>query len=151
MMVLVGGQCRKVGKTTAVCQIIAAIPEARWIAYKITPHHHAADSSRDPDTERYLRAGAVFAELVEGSIPQLPAGANVIIESNAAIAHCEPDVVLYIADPDNADVKPSAAAVERRAHFRIDVGADVPAEMIDMIRRLLSAPLSLRQTDLGHR
>src|SRR3982751_5950835 len=115
MMVLVGGQCRKVGKTTAVCQIIAAIPEANWMAYNVTPHQHAADSSRDSDTERYLRAGAVSAELVEGSMPHLPAGANVIIESNAAIEYFEPDVVLYIADPDSADVKPSAAAVERHA------------------------------------
>ena len=141
MMVLVGGQCRKVGKTTAVCQIIAATPEAKWVAYKITPHHHAADSSRNPDTERYLQAGAVSAELIQGSMPHLPAGANVIIESNSAIAQFEPDFVLYIADPNSADVKSSAAAVERRAHFRIDARTNVPSEVIDVIRLKLSAPL----------
>ena len=111
------------------------------MAYKITPHHHAADSSRNPDTERYLRAGAVSAELIEGSMPHLPADANIIIESNSAIEFFEPDVVLYIADRDNADVKSSAAAVERRAQFRINAGTDVPSEIIDVIRRKLSAPL----------
>lgn len=141
MMVLVGGQRRKVGKTTAVCQIIAAIPEANWMAYKVTPHHHAADSSRNPDSDRYLRAGAISAELIEGSMPHLPTHENTIIESNSAIEYCEPDVVLYIGDPNNADVKSSAAAVERRAQFRIDAGTDVPSEMLDVIRRKLSAPL----------
>ena len=71
-------------------------------------------------------------------MPHLPAGANIIIESNSAIEFFEPDVVLYIADEAKADVKSSAAAVERRAHFRMNASADVPSEIIDVIRRKFS-------------
>jgi hypothetical protein len=40
-MVIVGGQCRKVGKSALVVDLIRAFPERRWTAVKVTPY--AAD------------------------------------------------------------------------------------------------------------
>ncbi|MGH9527037.1 MAG: hypothetical protein ACRD2F_10205 [Terriglobales bacterium] len=79
--VVVGGQSRNVGKTSAVCSLIAAFPECRWTAVKITQFGHgicsrsghACDCACDDadwalqeqrnrtgpkDTPRFLRAGA---------------------------------------------------------------------------------------------
>jgi Molybdopterin-guanine dinucleotide biosynthesis protein len=42
VIVVVGGQSRKVGKTTVVCEILRATPERGWIAIKISPHAHGA-------------------------------------------------------------------------------------------------------------
>jgi len=39
-VVVVGGHTRGIGKTQLVCDLIAAIPEARWIAGKITQYGH---------------------------------------------------------------------------------------------------------------
>src|SRR5258708_3782736 len=82
MLIAVGGHSRNIGKTTVVCGIIAAFPECRWQAFKITQHGHnicATDghacgcAPADPshpyaldaqaeadstDTGRFLRAGA---------------------------------------------------------------------------------------------
>ncbi|MBI3683465.1 MAG: hypothetical protein HY235_24080 [Acidobacteria bacterium] len=82
MLVAVGGHSRNIGKTSVVCGLIAAIPEARWLAVKITQHGHehcttdGAPCDCDPgdplhpyaldeqiapdetDSGRYLKAGA---------------------------------------------------------------------------------------------
>ena len=39
-IIVVGGSNRGVGKTTLVCALIAALPEYRWNAVKITTHDH---------------------------------------------------------------------------------------------------------------
>jgi hypothetical protein len=39
-IIVVGGSNRGVGKTTLVCGLIAALPEYRWNAVKITTHDH---------------------------------------------------------------------------------------------------------------
>lgn len=80
-IVVVGGQSRKVGKTTMVAGLIAALPEYRWTAFKISLHRHGGrwkgdglgngapdrhtwevseekDRSGDADTSRFLAAGA---------------------------------------------------------------------------------------------
>ncbi len=81
-VVVVGGQARRVGKTSVVCGLIAAMPERRWTAIKITQHgHHICagdggrcdcatpdhsfaiteerDSTGTNDTSRYLQSGAI--------------------------------------------------------------------------------------------
>jgi len=82
MLIAVGGHSRNVGKTSVVCGIIAAIPEAKWQAIKITQHGHHVCSEHtvpcrcapedpshpyalnaqtvadDSDSGRYLKAGA---------------------------------------------------------------------------------------------
>jgi hypothetical protein len=80
-MVVVGGHTRSVGKTQLVCDIIAAFPQANWIAGKITQYGHGVcaqngsdcdcapdehicamewemHSGRGTDSARFLAAGA---------------------------------------------------------------------------------------------
>jgi hypothetical protein len=50
-VVVVGGHTRSIGKTQLVCDLIAAFPEANWIAGKITQYGHGvcAQNGRDCD------------------------------------------------------------------------------------------------------
>jgi hypothetical protein len=86
-IVVIGGHSRSVGKTSVVAGLIAALPEMKWTAFKVTQYGHgicsakgeacscAADDhswaiteerdlSGDSDTSRFLAAGAVRAWLV---------------------------------------------------------------------------------------
>lgn len=81
-IVVVGGHTRNIGKTSVVAGIIAALPEMRWTAFKVTQFGHgmcsangepcdcetaehtvAVSEERDggtgTDSARYLAAGAV--------------------------------------------------------------------------------------------
>jgi hypothetical protein len=81
-LIVVGGQSRKVGKTSVVAGLIAALREYEWLAAKISQHGHevcsggacdcvtadhtaAVSEERDragkTDTSRFLAAGAVRA------------------------------------------------------------------------------------------
>lgn len=138
MIVVVGGQARKVGKTRAVCEIIAATPEARWVVYKMSPHFHGrVEPGQGGDTGRFLRAGAAEAFLIESEeIPALPQGRNVIIESNTAAAQICADLFLFVVAPEQAEWKESA----RRLFGKADcvVSGSVPPQVIDWIHRFLS-------------
>jgi len=50
-LIVVGGHTRSIGKTQLVCDIIAAFPQAKWIAGKITQYGHGvcAQNGRDCD------------------------------------------------------------------------------------------------------
>ena len=124
MTVIVAGQGRKSGKTTAVCDIIAATRGAFWTAIKLTPHSHGADlenpvvfeereSGATTDTARYLAAGAQRAFWVRSraadfarAIKPLAPG-NSIIESNSAAGHIPADLVIFV---DNARTETKASA-----------------------------------------
>lgn len=83
-LVVVGGHTRSVGKTSVVAGLIAALPERRWLAIKITQFGHGVcavnmdscdcapqghgwaiseeqDRSGKSDSSRFLAAGAVRA------------------------------------------------------------------------------------------
>lgn len=83
-LVVIGGHSRSVGKTSVVAGLIAALPELRWTALKITQYGHGIcsangkacqcacddhswaiseeqDRSGDSDTSRFLVAGAIRA------------------------------------------------------------------------------------------
>jgi hypothetical protein len=83
-IVVIGGHSRSVGKTSVVAGLIAALPELRWTALKITQYGHGIcsangaacdcatadhswavseekDRSGKSDTSRFLLAGAVRA------------------------------------------------------------------------------------------
>jgi hypothetical protein len=47
-IIVVGGSNRGVGKTALVCSVIAALPEYRWAAVKISSHDHPHAVSRGP-------------------------------------------------------------------------------------------------------
>jgi hypothetical protein len=80
-IIVVGGHTRSIGKTQLVCDIIAALPEANWIAGKITQYGHGVcaqnghdcdcapdehvcaidwehDAGSGTDSSRFLAAGA---------------------------------------------------------------------------------------------
>jgi molybdopterin-guanine dinucleotide biosynthesis protein len=80
-IVVVGGHTRSIGKTQLVCDIISALPEANWIAGKITQYGHGVcaqngqdcdcapdehvcaiswerDANAGTDSSRFLAAGA---------------------------------------------------------------------------------------------
>ena len=43
-VIVIGGHSRNVGKTSVVAGLIAALPEFRWTALKITQHGHSVCS-----------------------------------------------------------------------------------------------------------
>src|SRR5215475_15264166 len=80
-IIVVGGHTRSIGKTQLVCDIISAVPEANWIAGKITQYGHGVcaqnghdcdcapdehvcaiswehDAATGTDSSRFLAAGA---------------------------------------------------------------------------------------------
>jgi molybdopterin-guanine dinucleotide biosynthesis protein len=80
-IVIVGGHTRSIGKTQLVCDVISALPEANWIAGKITQYGHGVcaqngqdcdcapdehvcaiswehDATTGTDSSRFLAAGA---------------------------------------------------------------------------------------------
>lgn len=72
---MIAGSGRGAGKTAVGCALMAAMPEFRWAAAKVTSHMHdlpdglLAETNRnsDKDTGRYLAAGAERSFLVEAS------------------------------------------------------------------------------------
>ena len=59
-LVVVGGHTRNIGKTALVCELIRALPEAAWVAGKITQYGHGvcAANGRDCDCapDEHVRA-----------------------------------------------------------------------------------------------
>lgn len=93
-IVVVGGHSRNVGKTSVVANLIAAMPEMRWTAFKITQYGHGfcsadgkpcdcatddhtiaisaeRDSSTGTDSARFLASGAVRSLWVRTRIGML--------------------------------------------------------------------------------
>jgi hypothetical protein len=113
MILAVGGHTRNIGKTSLVCSLIAAFPEARWTAVKITQYGHgvcsaqgedckcadipncpyALDEETKPsgsDTGRFLASGAaraVWLRTAQGQLAEgLPAFRELVSESEHVIA-----------------------------------------------------------------
>jgi len=140
-VLVIGGQSRKVGKTSVVCGLIAALPEMRWTAIKLTQHEpfepvaglppsillrEENDSNSGTDSSRYLAAGAERAFWVRvppghlgaqmPKIRELISGAeNMILESNSILELIDPDLALCVLDPAMADFKSSAQLCFERA------------------------------------
>jgi hypothetical protein len=133
VIVVVGGQARKAGKTRAMCDIIAATRDVRWTAVKISPHEHHATGAGD--TQRYLGAGAAAACLITPGEP-LPAAANLIVESNAVMETLRPDLFVFVADDDRSEWKDSARRVFPLAD--IVVQGRITPEVLRRIRETLS-------------
>jgi len=129
-IVVIGGQARKVGKTSVVAGLIAALPEFHWTAVKISEHGHGEawgisedhDRSGETDTSRFLAAGAARALWVRAGSADLAnavtdlkarlAGAeNVMVESTRVVKFLRPDIFLLVLDPGNPDFKESAREV----------------------------------------
>lgn len=136
-VIMVGGQTKNVGKTTLICNIIAAFPNADWIAVKISNHLHIPQNSKQlargdewsiweqnpttdrNDTARFLRSGAARALLVQAENSllepacaclnnELASAKNVIVESASAAEWLHHDLLLILLDPSQDDFKVSA-------------------------------------------
>jgi hypothetical protein len=135
-LIVIGGHSQRVGKTSVVAGIIAALPEYRWSALKITPHGHGLESATgrekapwaifeetdrtgNSDTSRFLAAGAERAFWVRtasdrlvDAMPmvqgKLAEAKNAIVESNSVIRFLKPDLYFVVVNPEVADFKPSA-------------------------------------------
>lgn len=120
-IIVVGGSARGAGKTSLVCGLIAALPDFRWTAIKITSHDHSKRTpvweemqpGEETDTARYLTAGAARAFLVTASggdpiseadltlaldelWPNFGRGTNLIFESNSVVHHVRANVCFMI-------------------------------------------------------
>ncbi|HYP07534.1 MAG TPA: hypothetical protein VER03_14975 [Bryobacteraceae bacterium] len=131
MIVVVGGSSRKAGKTTTICEIIAATREAQWTAVKVTPHAHEAGEFGD--TERYTKAGAVRSLLTQELTGHADQG-NTIVESNAVMDALDPDVFVFV--DGGGDWKPSAKRHAAKAHYI--VRGHATSEVIAHIRQELA-------------
>lgn len=130
-IIVIGGQCRKVGKTALLVDAIRAFPKCDWLAIKITQHHTLNDDSArygfraetdhsgPSDSSRFLAAGAARSFLLEAShahfgeamaeLQTLMNGAeNVIIESNVVLDYVPADLAILVLDPRRPDFKASA-------------------------------------------
>ncbi len=124
-IIVVGGHTRNIGKTSVVAGLIAAMPERRWTAVKITQFGHgvcsangepcdcetadhtiAISEERDresgTDTSRYLAAGAVRSYWVrtrQGQLAEaMPRVRRLLAESENVIV--ESNSVLRFLQPD---------------------------------------------------
>lgn len=124
-LVVVGGQCRKVGKTSLVVDLIRALPDARWTAVKITPYTEGGcpvrgsmckcvpnrhtfaireekDRSGESDTSRFLVAGAeraLWVQSKEGRVTDAlaPLATKLLKAGNVII---ESDAIIKFWKPD---------------------------------------------------
>lgn len=129
MLVVVGGQQRKVGKTSVVAAIVRAMPELEWTAVKLTSHHHVEEPGRG-DTARYLEAGAVCARLMDAAAadlaPLAAGGGNIICESTRVPRGMKPDCSLLLINPLQPDWKDSAREFVAHADALVVVGEGQP-------------------------
>jgi hypothetical protein len=124
-IVVIGGHSRNIGKTSAVCALISALPERRWTAIKITQFGHGVcsangepcdcetadhtvaiseehDRTTGTDSSRYLAAGAIRSLWVRTRVGQL---ADAMPRIRAVIARdqnviLESNSVLRFLQPD---------------------------------------------------
>jgi len=131
MLLVIGGNSRKIGKSSVVEGIIRTFPEARWTALKITKQRHGSeqntpfhlqeesDPRQNTDSGRYLRAGAarsfwltVARESLASAVPEIlrlvEASGNTIIESTSVMDHLSPDLFLMVIDDSIVEWKDSA-------------------------------------------
>jgi hypothetical protein len=129
VLLVVGGQSRKVGKTSVVAGLIRATPQLCWTAVKIAGHRHFEEPGRG-DTSRFLEAGSARALLLgpsfDGMAALLETGENVICESNRVGGNVRPDCRLLVIDPSREEWKKSARSLAATADALVATGAGEP-------------------------
>lgn len=156
-LVVVGGQARKIGKTSVIAGLIRGLNTLAWTAVKISNHTGEADpdglaahldlvlsEESDPtghgDTSLYLAAGARRAlwlrsqgkglsRALPSLLEALAGDEHVIVESNSLLGFLEPAVFLMVMDESRPDLKASAQKFLERADAFVAVrpGLEPPA------------------------
>lgn len=142
-VIAVSGHSRKVGKTSIVEGLIAALPEYDWTALKVSSHRHYVDSVKDyvvseetsrdgeTDTSRFLGAGArrafwIRAERIEAAIPAIQAIINdsqyVAIEGNRVLDFINVDFSILVLNGGGVEFKESARGILHRADALVLIG-----------------------------
>ncbi len=121
-LIVVGGHTRSIGKTQLVCDLIAALPETKFVAGKITQYGHGvcaqngehcgcapeehssafnweADAASGTDSSRFLAAGAVRSFWLRTKQGYLAEGLPLLREALAAL-------------PDTAEAAPANVLIE---------------------------------------
>jgi hypothetical protein len=125
-LLAIGGQCRKVGKSMLVADIIHAFPDRHWIAVKISPYaasgcpvkgascncppeehsyaiHDETSRAGNSDSSRFLAAGAhrsLWLETKENALKDaLAALAGELASSGSAYAVIESDALMRFWKP----------------------------------------------------
>jgi hypothetical protein len=120
-LVVVGGHTRSIGKTQLVCDLITALPQANWIAGKITQYGHGVcaqngqdcecapdehvcaidwETSRDSgkDSARFLAAGArrsFWLRTKQGYLAEgLPLLRSAVREASSADSAIPPNLII---------------------------------------------------------
>ena len=141
-MLAIGGSGRGVGKTAVGCALIAALPELRWTAVKISPHEHGlpavweeTDRSSAKDSGRYLAAGAERAFLVRGDAEAELAGlagtGALLVESNRRLSGA---LFLAVLAGHEASWKPSMRDRVAEADALVLMGGMTVAELPEALR-----------------
>jgi len=142
-LIVVGGHTRSIGKTQLVCDLIAALPKAKWLAGKITQYGHGVCATNghecdcaptehivaldwessgggSTDSARFLQAGAArsfWLRTKQGYLEKSAArdGLNVIVESNSLLQFVKPSLYVTVLDATRDDFKDSARLMLDRA------------------------------------
>lgn len=143
MLLVIGGQARKVGKTSLAEGIISRFRECQWTAVKVSPAEagFALEEEAEPgsgDSGRYLRAGARRAfhlrarpgEL-EAALPALrevlAAAPHAIVESDSIVEYLRPDLYLVVLDFACREFKTSTLRHLERADAFVVIARGLPA------------------------
>src|SRR6266849_6300351 len=147
-VIVIGGHTRSIGKTQLVCDVIAAFPQAHWIAGKITQYGHGVcaqngdncdcaptehvcainwetQSDSGTDSARFLAEGlpllrTALQETLRNAETDPP---PLIVESNSLLQFLRPSLYIAVLDPAKEDFKDSARAVLDRADALVLRGA----------------------------
>src|SRR5499425_3260019 len=75
-LIVVGGHTRSIGKTQLVCDLIAAFPNAHWVAGKITQYGHGVCAQNGENCDCAPREHAVALDWERKRAPLTHAGAD---------------------------------------------------------------------------
>jgi len=132
-VVAIAGTGRGAGKTAVACALIAAMPERRWVAVKVSPHRHGLPPELTPeltqetepesqkDTGRYLRAGATASFWIPGANSYWK---DELVELLREVSRLAPEANAWIVESGRIDRSVLAAVLGPVLSLAV-LGADV--------------------------
>jgi len=75
-LIVVGGHTRNIGKTQLVCDVIAALPSAHWLAGKITQYGHGVCAQNGENCDCATTEHAVALDWESAGVPLTKSGSD---------------------------------------------------------------------------